>query len=109
MYLAKVIGNVVSTTKNEKLTGLKLLLIQQIDITTMKQSGAPVVIVDTVGAGEGELVMVVTGGSSRLTDNTNGRPVDASIIGIIDTLKIDGEIIFEKYPQQHSPSGEDNA
>jgi ethanolamine utilization protein EutN len=102
MYLAKVVGNVVSTTKNEKLTGLKLLLVQQLDITTMKQSGAPVIIADTVGAGEGEVVLVVSGGSARLTDETTGRPVDGSIIGIIDTLKIDGGIVFEKYPQQHS-------
>lgn len=107
MYLAKVIGNVVSTTKNEKLTGLKLLLVQQIDLTTMKNGGAPVIIADTVGAGEGEIVMVVSGGSARLTDETTGRPVDGAIIGIIDTLKLDGSIIFEKYPQQHTEQTEE--
>ena len=100
MYIAKVIGNVVSTTKCEKLTGLKLLLVQQIDMLTMKESGTPVVISDSVGAGVGEIVMVVTGGSARLTETTTGKPVDATIVGIIDTIEIDDRMLFEKYPQQ---------
>lgn len=99
MYIAKVIGNVVSTTKCEKLTGLKLLLVQQIDMLTMKESGTPVVISDSVGAGVGEIVMVVTGGSARLTETTTGKPVDATIVGIIDTIEIDDRMLFEKYPQ----------
>lgn len=100
MYLGKVIGNVVSTTKSELLTGLKLLLIQQIDMLTMKPVGTPVVIADTVGAGVGEVVMVVTGGSARLTEQTIGKPVDAAIIGIIDTVEMDGSMLFQKYPPQ---------
>ncbi|MEI8200591.1 MAG: EutN/CcmL family microcompartment protein [Eubacteriales bacterium] len=100
MYIAKVIGNVVSTTKCEKLTGLKLLLVQQIDMLTMKESGTPVVITDSVGAGVGEVVMVVTGGSARLTETTTGKPVDATTVGIIDTIEIEGRMLFEKYPHK---------
>jgi len=103
MYIAKVIGNVVSTTKCEKLTGLKLLLVQQIDMLTMKESGTPVVITDSVGAGVGEVVMVVTGGSSRLTETTTGKPVDATTVGIIDTIEIEGRMLFQKYPHKEEP------
>lgn len=102
MYLGKVIGNVVSTTKSEKLTGLKLLLVQQIDMLSMKPTGAPVVIVDSVGAGIGEVIMVVTGGSARLTEETTGKPVDGTIVGIIDTVEMDGRLLFEKYPKQQA-------
>lgn len=101
MYVAQVIGNVVSTTKCENLTGLTLLLTQQIDLLTMKPIGAPSVIVDTVGAGAGEVVMVVTGGSARLTEKTTGKAVDGSVIGIIDTVEIDGKVLFQKYPASH--------
>lgn len=97
MYLGKVIGNVVSTNKSIKLTGLKLLLIQQIDVSTMKAGGNPVIAIDSVGAGTGEVVMVVTGGSARQVDEANGKPVDATIIGIIDTVEVEGNILFRKY------------
>lgn len=108
MYIAKVIGNVVSTTKCEKLTGLKLLLVQQIDMLTMKESGTPVVITDSVGAGVGEVVMVVTGGSARLTEVTTGKPVDATAVGIIDTIEMEGRMLFEKYPhkEEHTETTE---
>jgi ethanolamine utilization protein EutN len=65
---------------------------------TMKPAGTPVVIVDAVGAGVGEIIMVVTGGSARLTEETTGKPVDGTIVGIIDSIEMDGAVLFEKYP-----------
>ena len=92
MFLAKVIGNVVSTQKNPRFQGMKLLLIQPY-ITrdgTLIVSGSSVVAVDSVGAGEGEFVLFTQGSSARLTDATKDAPVDAVIIGIVDTEEVAG-------------------
>jgi ethanolamine utilization protein EutN len=93
MFLAKVIGNVVSTQKHPRFVGMKLLLIQPY-ITReeqLVQSGSSIVAVDSVGAGEGELVMFTQGSSARLTDSTRECPVDAVIIGIVDTVELGGK------------------
>jgi ethanolamine utilization protein EutN len=90
MFLAKVIGNVVATQKHPRFQGMKLLLIQPY-ITRdeqLVQSGSSIVAVDSVGAGEGELVMFTQGSSARLTDSTRECPVDAVIIGIVDTVEL---------------------
>jgi microcompartment protein CcmK/EutM len=92
MFLAKVIGNVVSTQKNPKFQGMKLLLIQPY-ITKegqLVQSGSSVVAVDSVGAGAGELVLFTQGSSARLTDLTKDSPTDTVIIGIVDTVEVGG-------------------
>ena len=70
MQLAKVIGSMVSTRKCERLEGMKLLVAVPIDMETMEEKGAPFVTADTVGAGEGEIVMWAGGSSSRQTDLT---------------------------------------
>lgn len=93
MFLAKVIGTVVSTQKNPKFQGMKLLLIQPY-ITRdgqLVQSGSSVVAVDSVGAGIGELVMFTQGSSARLTDVTKDSPTDTVIIGIVDTVEVGGK------------------
>jgi ethanolamine utilization protein EutN len=92
MFLAKVVGNVVSTHKNLGFEGMKLLLIQPHIKKDRKlvPSGSSVVAVDSVGAGNGELVMFTQGSSARLTDRTKDAPVDAVIIGIVDTVELDG-------------------
>ncbi|RPI27169.1 MAG: ethanolamine utilization protein EutN [Acidobacteria bacterium] len=93
MFLAKVIGTVVSTQKNPKFLGMKLLLIQPY-ITRegeLVQSGSSVVAVDSVGAGIGELVMFTQGSSARLTDVTRDSPTDTVIVGIVDTVEIGGK------------------
>ena len=92
MFLAKVIGNVVSTQKNARFQGMKLMLIQPYITRDGKlvESGSSVVAVDSVGAGEGELVMFTQGSSARLTDSTKDCPVDAVIIGIVDTVELAG-------------------
>jgi ethanolamine utilization protein EutN len=92
VFLAKVIGNVVSTQKNENFRGMKLLLIQPY-ITKdgeLVSSGSSIVAVDSVGAGEEELVMFTQGSSARLTESTKNSPVDAVIVGIVDSVEVGG-------------------
>jgi ethanolamine utilization protein EutN/carbon dioxide concentrating mechanism protein CcmL len=99
MQLARVEGTVVSTNKAEKLKGLKLLIVTPIDLEAFEEKGGMVVALDAVGAGEGEVVMCVGGSSSRQTNITEGKPVDQSIIAIIDSVDIDGARVFEKFKQ----------
>ena len=96
MQLAKVIGSMVSTRKCERLQGLKLLVAVPIDMDTFEEKGAPFITVDTVGAGEGEIVMWAGGSSSRQTDLTTYTPGDSSIIGIVDCVDILGERKYRK-------------
>lgn len=96
MQLARVIGSLVSTRKSERLLGLKLLIAVPVDMDTMEEKGAPFVTVDTVGAGEGEIIMWAGGSSSRQTDLTGGKPVDSAIVGIVDHVTIAGRRVFDK-------------
>ena len=96
MQLAKVVGNLVSTRKAEKLMGMKILVAVPVDMDTFEEKGAPFVTVDTIGAGEGEVVMCVGGSSSRQTDLTSNKPVDNSIVAIIDSVDILGKRRFDK-------------
>ncbi len=93
MFLAKVIGNVVATQKDEKFHGMKLLFIQPYINKDRKliSSGSSIVAVDSVGAGLGECVLFTQGSSARLTNMTKDAPVDAVIVGIVDSIEVDGE------------------
>ena len=88
MYLARILGTVVATRKDDRLEGCKLLVVQPLD-PAGNDSGHPVVAVDTVGAGASEMVLVVTGSSARMTSRTKDAPVDAAIVGIVDTVALD--------------------
>lgn len=88
MYLARVMGTVVATRKDDRLEGFKLLVVQPVD-PEGRDTGASVVAVDTVSAGFTEMVLVVTGSSARMTARTKDCPVDAAIIGIVDTVAVD--------------------
>ena len=93
MFVGKVIGNVVATQKNEKFHGMKLLLVQPY-ITrdrALVSSGSSIVAVDSVGAGIGECILFTQGSSARLTPATKEAPVDAVIVGIVDTVEVEGE------------------
>ena len=92
MFLAKVIGNVVATQKHQKFHGMKLLLIQPhiAKDRALVPSGSSVVAVDSVGAGLGECVLFTQGSSARLTPTTKECPVDAVIVGIVDTVEVEG-------------------
>jgi len=95
--LSMVIGDIVSTRKNEKLEGFKLLLCQPVDVKTLKPKGEAIVCADVVGAGEGEMVLVVQGSSARMTEHTTEKPVDGAIIGIVDYVDIEGKRTFSKF------------
>ncbi len=96
MNVGKVIGTVVASRKDPKLEGLKLLLVQQTDLTGGAK-GSQVVAVDAVGAGPGELVLYCAGSSARQTDVTQNRPVDTVIMAIIDEIEAGGESVFRKH------------
>ncbi len=100
MQIARVKGNVVSTNKTEKLMGLKLLIVIPIDLGTFEEKGQPAVAIDTVGAGAGEVVMLCAGSSSRQTTLTENKPSDLAIVAIIDSIELDGNIIFRKFKEQ---------
>src|SRR5712671_3311722 len=99
MVLGKVVGTVVSTRKEDELTGLKLLLVKACDVDG-KPTGSTVVAVDAVGAGVGEVVLYASGSSARQTKVTKDRPVDATIMAIIDEIAIDGEPRYQKSLQK---------
>ncbi len=95
MFIAKVIGNVVSTQKDAKFRGMKLLLVQPYVSRSgkLEVSGSSVVAVDSVGAGVNECVLFTQGSSARLTPTTKDTPVDAVIVGIVDSIDVDGKIM----------------
>lgn len=95
MIFARVTGHVVCTQKDEKLVGCKLMLLQPVDLAGAAK-GNPIVGVDAVGAGEGELVLVVQGSSARQTSRTGSTPVDAVIFAIVDTVEQGGKKVFAK-------------
>ena len=96
MLVGRVTGNVVSTNKCDSLRGVKLLIVQPVDLETLQMKDDYVICVDDVGAGEGEIVMWAGGSSSRQTDQTTNKPVDSSIVGIVDFVDILGERKYRK-------------
>lgn len=91
MKMGRVVGSVVATRKDEKLEGLKLLLVRDLDVDLAFERGY-IVAVDAVGAGAGEVVLYATGGSARQTGLTDARPVDAVIMAIVDQYDMGGEV-----------------
>ena len=100
MYAARIIGTVVSTVKEEKMKGLKLQVVQPVNLLNLQDEGKPVVAVDAVGAGTTEIVLVVGGSSARQTARTANLPVDATIMAIVDYIDIEGKKVFDKYQYQ---------
>ena len=96
MQLARVVGTVVSTQKAEPMVGMKLLIVEPVDVRTLAVAGKPLVAVDSVGAGAGEIVLLVAGSSARLTKTTKDKPVDATIMAIVDFVEVDGSRTFAK-------------
>jgi len=95
MLIARVIGTTISTIKDEKLVGGKLLVLRQTD-EFGEPSGKPYVAVDSVDAGIGDLVLTAAGSSARQTSQTKDRPVDAVIMAVIDSLEVMGDVTFRK-------------
>ena len=95
MQIALVVGSAVSTIKDENLQGVKLLIVREADVTG-SPIGRPLVAIDSVGAGAGDLVLTASGSSARQTAITENRPVDTVIMGILDSLEVAGEITYRK-------------
>lgn len=95
MRIARVVGSAVSTVKEKSLVGHKLLLVREADERS-EMTGPVFVAVDVVGAGAGELVMVTEGSAARQSGTTSDQPVDAVIMGILDSLEVDGTVTFRK-------------
>jgi ethanolamine utilization protein EutN len=101
MFVAQVTGSVVATQKTAAMTGHKMLVVEpyRLDEKTrdrLVSTGRTFVAVDTLGAGEGQFVLVTQGSSARLTPETKSLPIDAVIIGLVDTVRIEGKEVFKK-------------
>jgi microcompartment protein CcmK/EutM len=95
MLIGKVVGTVIASRKDEKMEGLKLLVLKQVDTEGREGSGY-VVAADAVGAGIDELVLYASGSSARQTTATDRRPCDAVIMAIIDQWEIGGDVKYRK-------------
>jgi len=100
MLIAKVTGTLVSTQKTDSMTGQRLLIVDPLvldaESDSLKQTGKALVTVDTVGAGTGEIVVITQGSSARLTPETKSLPVDAVIVGIVDSVQVAGTAVFNR-------------
>lgn len=94
MQITKVIGNIWATRKEATLTGMKLLIVQPIDILQDDEPiGTPIVAADMIGAGMGETVIIVTGSTARVATGTAEASVDATVVGIVDDKEFDAELL----------------
>jgi ethanolamine utilization protein EutN len=101
MLLAKVTGALVATQKVDTMKGHKMLVVEPYrvdpkDRQALAGTGRALVAVDTVGAGEGEMVLITQGSSARLTPETKNLPVDTVIIGIVDTVSVGNLRVYDK-------------
>ena len=101
MFVAKVTGSMVSTQKVASMVGHKLMIVEPYridgnDRSRLVTTGRTFVAVDTVGAGEGEFVLICQGSSARQTPETKNLPIDTVIIGIVDTVQVDQTCVFDR-------------
>lgn len=99
MYLARVIGQVVSSKKEDDLRGRRLLLLRPMladaeDTSRFKPGANTIVAVDPIGAGTGEMVLFVQGSSARQGAGLKNLPIDAAVIGIVDSVQVEGANVF---------------
>jgi len=104
MFLARVTGHVVATQKDKTLNGQKLFVVEPLNVkyddggnnkpASLGNTNRAIVAIDVVGAGEGQLVLVVQGSSARMTEVTKNMPADAVIIGIVDSATYAGQTFF---------------
>ena len=95
MILAKVMGTVVSSQKEQRLDGLKFLILQNVDLNG-QPTGGFVVAADAVDAGVGEYVLYATGSSARQTTRTDQKPCDAVAMAIVDNWEVQGATKYKK-------------
>jgi microcompartment protein CcmK/EutM len=101
MHLGRVAGTLVASQKEALMSGLKFLVVRQIDDNN-EETGGYVVAVDAVGAGPGEVVMYASGSSARQTEMTRDRPCDAVIMAIVDSWDIGGDTRYHKGREESS-------
>ncbi|CAG0959290.1 Ethanolamine utilization protein EutN [Anaerolineae bacterium] len=95
MLIARVVGDVVATIKDDKMIGRKLLIVREVT-TENEIVGKPIVAIDTVDAGIGDVVLIAQGSSARQTNLTKETPTDAVIMAIVDSLDVQGNVTFRK-------------
>jgi ethanolamine utilization protein EutN len=100
MFLAKITGNVTATQKVPVMTGQTLFVVEPLRVNEQTQedlqpTGRTFIAVDTVGAGEGEVVLIVQGSSARFTDETSKLPIDCAIVGIVDNVRVGSRDIYD--------------
>jgi ethanolamine utilization protein EutN len=101
MFVAKVTGSLVSTQKVSSMKGFKLLVVEPYRVEPSKRdslvtTGRTFVAVDTLGAGVGDYVLLTQGSSARMTPETKTMPIDAVVIGIVDTVHIDQGCVYSR-------------
>lgn len=101
MFVALVTGSVVATQKTPTMTGHKLLVVEPYRLDEKSRdrlvpTGRTFIAVDTLGAGEGQFVLVTQGSSARLTPETKTLPIDAVVIGLVDTVRVAGKDVFRR-------------
>lgn len=95
MLLVRIEGTIVSTHKDPKLDGLKLLIGKEMNLDGSVTETYHIA-VDTVGVGPGEVVVVCRGSSARMTEITDGKPVDTAIIAVVEDIEVNGHIVWRK-------------
>jgi len=101
MHLGRVAGTLVASRKEPLLSGMKFLVVKQIDESN-QETGSYVVAADAVGAGEGEIVLYASGSSARQTEMTQDRPCDAVIMAIVDSWDVAGDVKYHKGEEARS-------
>jgi microcompartment protein CcmK/EutM len=101
MQLGRVVGTLVASRKEALMSGMKFLVVRQIDEADT-ETGSYVVAVDAVGAGMGEVVLYASGSSARQTELTRDRPCDAVIMAIVDSWDIGGDVRYHKGEEARS-------
>ena len=104
MFLARVTGHIVATQKDRSLNGQKLFVVEPLNVkydeatkqpASLGNTGRAIVALDSVGAGEGQLVLIVQGSSARMTEHTKNLPADAVIVGIVDSADYGGKTFYQ--------------
>ena len=104
MLVGRVTGSVVSTNKTSALQGVKLLIVQSVELDTLKMKDDYVICVDDVGAGEGDLVFCAYGSSSRQSDTSKNLASDFTIYGILDSIDLRGARMYDKAKETNACS-----
>jgi microcompartment protein CcmK/EutM len=101
MFVAKVTGSLVSTQKVATMVGYKLLIVEPYRVepnkrTSLVTTGRTFVAVDTLGAGEGDYVLITQGSSARMTPETKNLPIDTVVVGIVDKVQLDHATVYSR-------------